>query len=96
MNSRIVLATGIVFAMVHLAISIGCVLLAAVTSDMPEWGMLIAAYLTTFPLADLYDGITSGQPTAVAVTVPILFGALVYWAIGTSVAMAVELLRNRG
>jgi hypothetical protein len=44
-----------VFVGLHLVISIGAVLLAATTSQMSEWGMPLAACLTTLPLADVYD-----------------------------------------
>jgi hypothetical protein len=96
MNSRIIWVTAIMFATVHVAISICFVLLAAATSDMPEWGIPMGAYLTTFPLADFYDDITTGQSTAVAVAVPMLVGTLLYAAIGAGVGMAIDRLRNRG
>jgi hypothetical protein len=97
MNSRIIWVTAIVFAMAHVAISICFVLLAAATSDMPEWGMHIAACYTTYPLAAMgfYDDITSGLSVASTVAVLIVIGALVYGVLGACVGWAINRVKNR-
>ena len=97
MHSRIIWLTALLFAWIHLAISIGLVLWTAATSQMSEWGMAIAACLTTFPLAEAYDRILSEQGVAVTVSVPILIGAVLYFTIGTCVGWGiVQSMRLRG
>jgi hypothetical protein len=76
MRSRVVGGVAFIFAGLHLVISIGAVLLAATTGQMFEWGMPLAACLTTFPLADIYDRLLdrAGMPLAVQIAVPIGIG----------------------